>query len=151
MKKNKKQEDGLFSISKDTSYRVSYASECISDSQRKKWQKVSEELESINANTSYDIIYKQIENDAARAVKEYYDNLEKNVRYACEHYIDQPFKGDITKGRLRARGIKGEIIVSNDIPRTPLGIRQRNNLITFDGYRVPYENGTLNYDKKIKI
>ena len=92
-------------------------------------------------------ISEHLQEDAEKLIRNYQVDLEMKIKYTLEHYIDKPFKGKVTKGRLRYRGISALVFYLC----TPIGIEQKNNLITFDGYKVPYENGKLNYEKKTKI
>ena len=92
-------------------------------------------------------ISEHLQEDAEKLIRNYQFDLEFKIRYTLAHYIDKPFSGKVTKGRLRCRGISTLVFYLC----TPIGIKQKNNLITFDGYKVPYENGKLNYEKKTKI
>ena len=65
-----------------------------------------------------------------------YENylLEKILR----NYVTPPVKGEITKGKLRWRGLSVARYNGNIV-----GVIQRNVLITADGIKVPFINGVL--------
>lgn len=83
-------------------------------------------------------------------IKELMKNEEIGIRYIIHHYIDKPipFGDEITKSKLRYRGIKS---IVHDKFGMCLGIIQRNNLITFNGYKVPYRNGHFYFEEQTKI
>ena len=83
-------------------------------------------------------------------IKELRYKEEMGIRYIIHHYIDKPisFGDEITKSKLRYRGIKS--IVHGTIGEC-LGIIQRDNLITFNGYKVPCRNGHFYFEEQTKI
>ena len=80
-------------------------------------------------------------------INEYYSNTNNSIDYILRNYIDNPIKGNITKGKLRCRGIKNIVHDKNNL----IGIIQRDHLITYDGYKIPYRNGHFHYEEKFKI
>ena len=70
------------------------------------------------------------------------------AEYILRKYIDNPIKGEITKYKLQQRGVKSNAFG----PKGEfLGIIQRKNLITPDGYKIPIVDGKIIFEKKIKI
>lgn len=70
------------------------------------------------------------------------------AEYILRKYIDNPIKGEITKYKLQQRGIKN---VAFGPMHEFIGIVQRENLITPDGYKIPIVNGNIIFEKKTKI
>ncbi len=68
--------------------------------------------------------YKEVDNQ----LSSYLDSLENEIEYLLRNVIDKPIKGEITKGKLRWRGIN--TIVYNYM-NEPIGIKQRGKLILF--------------------
>lgn len=66
----------------------------------------------------------------------------KNILY---NYVTPPINGEITKGKLRYRGISS--IIRNQRGQL-IGVRQRNHLITYNGEKVEFIDGCIK-DKKI--
>lgn len=83
-------------------------------------------------------------------IKELRYKEEMGIRYIIHNYIDKPipFGDEITKSKLRYRGIKS-IVYGNR--GECLGIMQRDNLITFNGYKVPCRNGHFYFEEQTKI
>ena len=74
-------------------------------------------------NDLLDAWYKEVENQ----LSSYLDSLENEIEYLLRNVIDKPIKGEITKGKLRWRGIN-IIVYQHDIP---IGIMQRDKVIRF--------------------
>lgn len=89
-------------------------------------------------------------NDLADYMKKLRYNEEMGIRYIIHHYIDKPipFGDEITKNKLRYRGIRSIVY---GIQGECLGIIQRDSLITFSGYKVPYRNGHFYFEEQAKI
>ena len=71
------------------------------------------------------------------------DQLSRQLETICHNYLVPPIKGEITKGKLRWRGVKGIVqqrqATSNGFSLVFLGIIQRDTLITPTGVKVPYK------------
>lgn len=71
------------------------------------------------------------------------DQLNRQLETICHNYLDPPIKGEITKGKLRWRGVKGIVqqrqATPNGFTLVFLGIIQRDTLITPTGVKVPYK------------
>lgn len=93
-----------------------------------------------------ELILNQLDSD----IRELRKNEEIGIRYIIHHYIDKPipFGDEITKSKLRYRGIKSRVYGTRG---ECLGIIQRDNLITFNGYKVPYRNGHFYFEEQTKI
>ena len=92
----------------------------------------------LERNEEIDKIYQSIIDDAEQQVLEFYKEVNKRCEYILRNYITPPLKGEVTKGKLRCRGIKG--LVWADKGETFLGIQQRNELILCNGKRVPVDD-----------
>ena len=77
----------------------------------------------IQKNDLLNALYKEVDNQ----LSSYLNSLEKEIEYLLRNVIDKPIKGEITKGKLRWRGIN-TIVYQHDIP---IGIMQRGNVIRF--------------------
>jgi len=60
------------------------------------------------------------------------------VEKILRNYVTPPVKGEITKGKIRWRGLSIARYNGNLV-----GVIQRNELITADGIKVPFINGVL--------
>ena len=71
------------------------------------------------------------------------DQLNRQLETICHNYLDPPIKGEITKGKLRWRGVKGIVqqqqATPNGFTLVFLGIIQRDTLITPTGVKIPYK------------
>ena len=71
------------------------------------------------------------------------DQLNRQLETICHNYLDPPIKGEITKGKLRWRGVKGIVqqrqTTPNGFSLVFLGVIQRDTLITPTGVKVPYK------------
>lgn len=76
-----------------------------------------------NKNDLLNAWYEEVENQ----LSSYLDSLENEIKYLLRNVIDKPIKGEITKGKLRWRGIN-TIVYQYGIP---IGIMQRGNVIRF--------------------
>lgn len=69
--------------------------------------------------------------------------LADQLETICHNYLDPPIKGEITKGKLRWRWVKGIVqqrqATPNGFSLVFLGIIQRDTLITPMGVKVPYK------------
>ncbi len=69
--------------------------------------------------------------------------LDRHIENICRNYLDPPIKGEITKGKLRWRGVKGIVqqrtLTPNGFALDFRGILQRDTLITIAGEKIPYK------------
>ena len=70
------------------------------------------------------------------------------AEYILRNYIDGPIDGEITINKLQEKGIKSKVFGADG---EFMGIIQRENLITPDGYKIPIVNGNIIFEKKPKI
>ncbi len=63
-------------------------------------------------------------------ISKYHREMNLSIEYNHRNKIDKPIKGEITKGKLRWRGIKN-LCYARD--RTFLGVKQRDRVIGVDG------------------
>lgn len=63
-------------------------------------------------------------------ISKYYREMNLSIEYILRNKIDKPIKGEITKGKLRWRGIKDLCYTQN---QGFLGIRQRGKVIGANG------------------
>jgi hypothetical protein len=68
--------------------------------------------------------YKEVDNQ----LSSYLDSLENEIEYLLRNVIDKPIKGEITKGKLRWRGITSIVFGHEGFA---IGIMQRGNIIRF--------------------
>lgn len=77
------------------------------------------------------------------AMQKQTDQLNRQFETICHNYLDPPIKGEITKGKLLWRGVKGIVqqrqATPNGFSLIFLGIIQRDTLITPTGVKVPYK------------
>lgn len=76
-----------------------------------------------------------------RGYEEFMKRVEEAVLNICHNFIDPPIKGEITKSKLRCRGIK--YLVWQEVPEHGLafvGVQQRDTLVTIDGQKIPYSH-----------
>lgn len=80
------------------------------------------------------------------ALQKQTDQLNRQLETICHNYLDPPIKGEITKGKLRWRGVKGIVqqrqTTPNGFSLVFLGVIQRDTLITPTGVKVPYKPNT---------
>jgi hypothetical protein len=90
--------------------------------------------------------FKQAEETIRQAMQKQSDQLNRQLETICHNYLDPPIKGEITKGKLRWRGVKGIVQQSQATPNgfslVFLGIIQRDTHITPTGEKVPYKPNT---------
>ena len=60
-------------------------------------------------------------------VKSHYEKLEADIDFILRNKIDKPIKGEITKGKLRWRGIES---IAYDTNNNFIGIIQRGKLVS---------------------
>lgn len=73
-----------------------------------------------------------------RSYEEYMKRVEEAVLNICHNFIDPPIKGEITKSKLRWRGIK--CLVWREATEHEIafvGVQQRDTLVTIDGQKLP--------------
>jgi len=63
-------------------------------------------------------------------ISKYYREMNLSIEYILRNKIDKPIKGEITKGKLRWRGIKDLCYTQN---QEFLGVKQRDRVIGVDG------------------
>ena len=89
---------------------------------------------------------KQAEEQVRQAMQKQTDQLNRQLETICHNYLDPPIKGEITKGKLRWRGVKGIVqqrqATPNGFSLIFLGIIQRDTLISPTGVKVPYKPNT---------
>ena len=104
-------------------------------------------------NTSMEDVFemvKEVENRFSHAremadmmQRQLSDQLNRQLETICHNYLDPPIKGEITKGKLRWRGVKGIVqqrqATPNGFSLVFLGIIQRDTLITPTGVKIPYK------------
>lgn len=64
-----------------------------------------------------------------KEIKSRHEQIEKDIEFICRNKIDKPIKGEITKSKLRWRGIKNIAYGENF---QFLGIMQRGKLINME-------------------
>lgn len=89
---------------------------------------------------------KHVEEQIRHAMQTQTDQLNRQLETICHNYLDPPIKGEITKGKLRWRGVKGIVqqrqATPNGFSLVFRGIIQRDTLITPTGVKVPYKPNT---------
>lgn len=77
--------------------------------------------------------------ETSRQLEEFYKKVDKMVEIMLRNYVTPPIKGEITKGKIRWRGLR---IVWQKIDTYDafVGIRQRDVLILPNGDKIPWNN-----------
>ena len=75
------------------------------------------------------------------ASEEFNKKVYEYVEHIVRNYVTPPIKGEITKGKMRWRGLS-LAWTTTDNGRAFIGVKQRNTLITLDGkkYRLNTQN-----------
>jgi hypothetical protein len=76
---------------------------------------------------------------AEMAMEAFYASVELSVNKIVRNYVEPPVRGEITRGKLRWRGLA--LIFAKDDHGNDvfLGVYQRGNIIREDGSRVPFD------------
>lgn len=81
-------------------------------------------------------MYNQLDN----IIKDNFNNIALSVDYLLRHIIEKPIKGEVTKGKLRVRGITA--LVYNRYGC--IGIMQHGKIVSFvkvpNGYKIYKED-----------
>lgn len=90
-------------------------------------------------------LIKMVMDDTERQLKEYNQKISAAVEKILREYVTPPIKGEITKAKLRYRGI-GSIVYGKTQDGVPafLGIVQRNTLIMHNGIKVQFKHSFKN-------
>lgn len=59
------------------------------------------------------------------------------IEYILRNHVTPPIKGEITKGKVRWRGLQA-VWHNTENGQAFIGIRQRDTLITLDGKKIPF-------------
>lgn len=86
---------------------------------------------------------KQIEDllleDTENQLKEFYEEVGKKVEHILRNYVIPPIKGEITKGKVRYRGLQ-VVWQETETYDAFVGVRQRDVLIFPDGKKIPWNS-----------
>lgn len=75
-------------------------------------------------------IFKTLSDKIHEEMAEYYKELDLRIEYALRNKIDKPIKGEITKGKLKWRGISLGVFRGDGY--VGYALLQRGNVIPFD-------------------
>lgn len=79
-----------------------------------------------------------LEHLAEMAMEAFYASVELSVNKIVRNYVDPPVRGDITKGKLRWRGLALIFAKDDNGNDVFVGVYQRGYIIREDGSRVPF-------------
>lgn len=75
-------------------------------------------------------IFKTLSDKIHEEMAEYYKELDLRIEYALRNKIDKPIKGEITKGKLKRRGISLGVFRSDEC--IGYALLQRGAIVPFD-------------------
>lgn len=75
-------------------------------------------------------IFKTLSDKIYEEIAEYYKELDLRIEYALRNKIDKPIKGEITKGKLKWRGIRLGVYKSDEC--VGYALLQRGAIVPFD-------------------
>ena len=83
------------------------------------------------------VLTDMILDDNIKRLQEFYDKVEKLVEHILRNYVTPPIKGEITRGKVRWRGLQ---IVWQEygMEKAFVGVRQRDVLILPNGKKIPW-------------
>lgn len=84
-------------------------------------------------------IQELLSKDVERQLSEFYAKVEKIVENIMRNYVTPPIKGEITKGKIRWRGLQ-MVWQKTDTYDAFVGIRQRDWLIFPDGKKIHWDS-----------
>ena len=82
-----------------------------------------------------DMIYE----DTQRRLPEFYEEVNKKFEYILRNYVTPPIKGEITKGKVRWRGLQ-VVWQKTDTLNAFVGVRQRDWLIFPNGKKIAWDS-----------
>lgn len=82
-----------------------------------------------------DLLY----NDVEKQLSEFYAKVNEIAEHIVRNYVTPPIKGEITKGKVRWRGLQ-IVWQKTDGYYAFVGIRQRDVLIFPDGKKIPWDS-----------
>lgn len=71
------------------------------------------------------------------AMETFCKKVDAAVEYILRNHVTPPIKGEITKGKVRWRGLQ-MVWRNTENGQAFIGIRQRDTLITLDGKKIPF-------------
>lgn len=77
--------------------------------------------------------------ETSRQLENFYKKVDKMVEIMLRNYVTPPIKGEITKGKVRWRGLRIVWQKTNTYDAF-VGIRQRDVLILPNGDKIPWNN-----------
>lgn len=76
-----------------------------------------------------------------KQIDEFYEKVEKAIENIFRNYLTPPIKGEITKGKIRWRGVKCSLWQEqSDGSKAWIGIVQRDTIIFANGQKMPYKD-----------
>ncbi len=77
--------------------------------------------------------------DVEKQLSEFYAKVEEIVEHIMRNYVTPPIKGEITKGKVKWRGLQ-LVWQETDTYDAFVGVRQRDWLIFPDGKKIPWSS-----------
>ena len=93
------------------------------------------EKNKIEMRALQELLFKDVENQ----LSEFYAKVEEIVEHIMRNYVTPPIKGEITKGKVRWRGL--QLVWQETLTYDAfVGVRQRDWLIFPDGKKIPWSS-----------